>query len=40
VLEVMESIQVSSDSGRHIAIASRPPRPAPLPAALAPGLLD
>ncbi|MFI4929621.1 MAG: Gfo/Idh/MocA family protein [Burkholderiales bacterium] len=30
VLEVMEAFQVSSDSGRHVAIASRPPRPAPL----------
>ena len=37
VLEVMEAIQVSSDSGRHVAIASRPPRPAPLPAGLAAG---
>jgi predicted dehydrogenase len=30
VLEVMEAFQVSSDSGRHVAIASRPPRPATL----------
>ena len=30
VLEVMEAFQVSSDSGRHVAIKSRPPRPAPL----------
>ena len=36
VLEVMEAFQVSSDSGRHIAIASRPPRPA----ALSPAGLD
>jgi len=40
VLDVMEAIQLSSDSGRHVAIASRPPRPAPLPADLANGLLD
>ena len=40
VLEVMEAIQVSSDSGRHVSIASRPPRPAPLPADLTPGFLD
>jgi len=40
VLEVMEAIQQSSDSGRHVTIASRPPRPAPLPAGLTPGLLD
>ena len=39
-LEVMEAFQVSSDSGRHVQIASRPPRPAPLPASLMPGLLD
>ena len=30
VLEVMEAFQVSSDSGRHVTIASRPPRPAPM----------
>ena len=30
-LEVMQAFQVSSDSGRHVTIASRPPRPAPLP---------
>lgn len=39
-LEVMEAFQVSSDSGRHVQIASRPPRPVPLPASLMPGLLD
>ena len=39
-LEVMEAFQVSSDSGRHVQIASRPPRPAPLPASLMSGLLD
>jgi predicted dehydrogenase len=33
VLEVMEAFQVSSDTGRHVAITSRPPRPAPLPPA-------
>lgn len=33
VLEVMEAFQVSSDSGRHVGIETRPPRPAPLPAA-------
>ncbi len=40
VLEVMEAFQRSSDSGRHIAIASRPPRPAAMPAGLADGALD
>src|SRR5262245_16135782 len=30
VLEVMEAFQRSSDSGRHVTINSRPPRPAPL----------
>ena len=40
VLEVMEAFQVSSETGRHVTIASRPPRPAPLPADLAPGQLD
>ena len=39
-LEVMEAFQLSSDSGRHVAIASRPPRPAPMPADLVPGQLD
>lgn len=39
-LEVMEAFQVSSDTGRHVTIASRPERPAALPASLAPGLLD
>lgn len=32
VLEVMEAFQRSADSGRHVDITSRPPRPAPLPA--------
>jgi predicted dehydrogenase len=40
VLEVMEAFQASSDAGKAIAIASRPPRPAPLPAGLAVGELD
>jgi predicted dehydrogenase len=31
VLEVMEAFQVSSDTGRHVTIDSRPPRPAALP---------
>ena len=30
VLEVMEAFQVSSDSGRHVMIHSRPPRSAAL----------
>jgi len=40
VLEVMEAFQTSSDTGRSIAVLSRPPRPAPLPASLALGELD
>ena len=36
VLEVMEAFQISSDSGRHVTVHSRPPRPAPLP----PGGID
>ena len=40
VLEVMEAFQTSSDTGKSIAISSRPPRPAPLPASLALGELD
>jgi predicted dehydrogenase len=40
VLEVMEAFQVSSDSGRAIAISSRPERPAPLPATLSIGEID
>ncbi|MDQ0473328.1 Gfo/Idh/MocA family protein [Labrys wisconsinensis] len=40
VLEVMEAFQRSSDEGRHIAIETRPARPAPLPPGLAPGQLD
>ena len=39
-LEVMEAFQASSDSGRAIEIASRPERPAPMPASLARGELD
>ena len=40
VLEVMEAFQTSSDERRAVAIASRPERPAPLPASLAVGELD
>jgi len=40
VLEVMEAFQTSSDRGGEVAIASRPERPAPLPASLAVGELD
>jgi predicted dehydrogenase len=40
VLEVMEAFQKSFDGGRAVAIASRPERPAPLPASLAVGELD
>ena len=40
VLEVMEAFQTSSDSGKAVAIATRPERPAPLPASLALGELD
>lgn len=40
VLEVMEAFQRSSDTGAVIAIASRPERPAPLPAGLKTGELD
>ncbi|MCB1487115.1 MAG: Gfo/Idh/MocA family oxidoreductase [Bauldia sp.] len=40
VLEVMEAFQRSSDEGRHIAIESRPERPAALPVGLEAGALD
>jgi predicted dehydrogenase len=40
VLEVMEAFQISSDSGNHVTIASRPQRPAMLPTDLAHGELD
>ena len=40
VLEVMEGFQKSSDSGAAVAIASRPERPAPMPARLKTGELD
>jgi predicted dehydrogenase len=40
VLEVMEAFQKSSDLGATVAIASRPERPAPMPAKLKPGDLD
>jgi len=36
----MEAFQASSDSGRAIDVASRPERPAPMPASLARGELD
>ena len=39
-LEVMEAFQISSDTGAAIAIASRPERPAPMPAKLDDGRLD
>ncbi len=38
-LEVMEAFQLSSDSGRHVKIKSRPERPAPLKTGLKPGQL-
>jgi predicted dehydrogenase len=40
VLEVMEAFQVSSERGAHVAIESRPERPAMLPTDLEQGLLD
>ena len=40
VLEVMEAFQKSSDTGVAVAIASRPDRPAPMPASLRTGQLD
>jgi predicted dehydrogenase len=40
VLEVMEAFQKSSDAGSHVAIESRPERPAMLPVDLTPGQLD
>jgi predicted dehydrogenase len=40
VLEVMEAFQKSSDTGAAIAIASRPERPAPMPASLRTSELD
>jgi len=39
-LEVMEAFQRSSDAGTAVEIASRPDRPAPLPATLKTGELD
>ncbi len=39
-LEVMEAFEVSSTTGRHVAINSRPPRPEPLVASLASGQFD
>jgi predicted dehydrogenase len=40
VLEVLEAFQKSSDSGVSVAIATRPERPAPMPAGLKTGELD
>ena len=40
VLEVMEAFQTSSDTGGAVAIASRPERPAAMPASLVTGELD
>ena len=40
VLEVMEALQRSSDTGTHVMIQSRPERPAMLPVGLAAGQLD
>ena len=40
VLEVMEAFQASSERGKHVAIKSRPQRPAMLPTDLALGELD
>jgi len=40
VLEVMEAFRTSSDSGKAVAISTRPDRPAPLPPSLAVGELD
>lgn len=40
VLEVMEAFQISSDSGRHVSIESRPERPQMLPTVLPLGTLD
>ena len=40
VLEIMAAFGVSSAEGRHVAIASRPERPDPLPTGLAQGQLD
>ena len=40
VLEVMAAFDASSSDGRHVAMKSAPPRPAPLPAGLADGALD
>ncbi|RBP16117.1 putative dehydrogenase [Roseiarcus fermentans] len=40
VLEVMQAFQTSSDTGASVPIASRPERPAPMPASLTTGELD
>ncbi len=40
VLDIMEAIEESSQTGKHIEIGSRPERPAPLPLGLTTGRLD
>ena len=40
VLEIMAAFGESSDTGRHVAVESRPARPEPLPTGLAGGQLD
>ena len=40
VLEIMAAFGTSSREGRHVSLASAPPRPAPLPTGLADGELD
>ena len=40
VLEIMAAFGTSSQEGRHVRLASAPPRPAPLPTGLADGELD
>jgi predicted dehydrogenase len=40
VLDIMRSIEESSDVGRHLIISSQCDQPDPLPVGLAPGLLD
>ena len=40
VLEIMTAFGVSSTQGRHVELASKPSRPAPLPTGLAHGALD
>jgi hypothetical protein len=40
VLDVMQAFEEASTSGRHVEIASRCERPAPIPMGLMPGTLD